>query len=116
MAGEGIELEGTCDQGGKTVEALPHIGRFLGEEDTNGGAQSEHGPSSTTAMSRRRVWGSKPGATAIRRPLLRHSSRGCRDAAVAGMGSGRMVTGRKPEVEPSAERWFAGIGFGAGTR
>ena len=26
-----------------------------------------------------------------------------------------MVTGRKPEVVPSEERWFAGVGFGVGT-
>src|ERR1700722_15018652 len=114
VAGEGIELEGTRDQGGETVEALSHIGRLLGEVHTDGGAQSEHGRSSTTAMSWRRVWGSKPGATAIRRPLVRHSSRACREAAV--VGSGRMVTGRKPEVVPSEERWYAGVGFGVDTR
>src|SRR4051812_30764976 len=116
VAGEGIELEGTCDQRGETVETLPHIGRLLGEVHTDGGAQSEHGRSSTTAMSWRRVWGSKPGATAIRRPLPGSSSMGCRAAAVAEMGSGRMVTGRKPEVVPSAERWVPGGGFGVGTR
>src|SRR5436305_15255882 len=116
MPGEGIELEGTCDQRGETIEALPHIGRLLGEVHTDGGAQSEHGRSSTTAMSWRRVWGSKPGATAIRRPLLRSSSMGCREAAVAEMGSGRMVTGRKQEVVPSQEGWFTGVGFGVGTR
>ena len=109
----GSRARATCDQGGEAVEALAHVGRFFGEVDADGGAESEHGRSSTTAMSWRRVWGSKPGATAIRRPLLRSSSRGCREAAaaVAGMGSVRRVTGRK-WAAASEEEWFAGVGFG----
>src|SRR5205085_6454959 len=87
---EGIELEGTGDQGGEAVEALAHVGGFFGEVDPDRGTQSEHGGSSTVARSWRRVWGSKPGATAIRRPLPRSNSRGCRGAAVVGTGSGRM--------------------------
>jgi len=65
-----------------------HIGRSVGEVDTDGGAQSEHGRSSTTAMSWRRVWGSKPGATAIRRPLSRSSSRGRSGGSGGGDGIG----------------------------
>src|SRR3954454_10114982 len=95
VAGEGVELECTRDQGGEAIEALAHVGGFFGEVDTDGGAQSEHGRSSRTAMSWRRVRGSKPGATAMRLPLSRSSSMGCREAAVVEMGSGRMVTGRK---------------------
>src|SRR5512135_3313581 len=114
VAGEGIDREATYDQRGEAVEALTHIGRFFGKVNTDGGAQSEHGRSSTTARSWRRVWGSKPGATAILRPLLSSSSRGCPEAAVAKMGSGVMVTGRKWGAVPSEEGGFAGVGFGVG--
>ncbi len=75
MTGEGIERQAARCQGGQAVEALAHVGRFFGEVNADRGAQSEHGRSSTTAMRRRRVWGSNPGATAIRRPLERMSSR-----------------------------------------
>src|SRR5207237_2341172 len=51
VTGEGIELGGSCDEGGEAVEALAHVGRFLGEGDPDGGAQPEHGGSSTKAMS-----------------------------------------------------------------
>ena len=95
VTGEGIERQGTGDQGREAVEAFPHVGRFFGEVDTYGGAQPEHGDSSTRAMSWRRVWGSKPGATAIRRPLLRHSSRGCRTAAVGRDGIGKDGDGKE---------------------
>src|SRR5262245_53744460 len=56
VTGERIEGQRTSDQGGKTIEAFPHIGRIFGEVHPYGGAQSEHGVSSTTAMSWRRVW------------------------------------------------------------
>jgi hypothetical protein len=38
---------------------------------------------------------------------------GCREAAVAGMGSVRMVTVRK-WAAALEERWFAGVGFRVG--
>src|SRR5579883_2788612 len=69
--------------------------RALTEIDADGGAQSEHRGPSTAAMRRRRVWGSNPGATAMRRPLGRMSSRWAVGSLIDGVGSGRMVTGRK---------------------
>ena len=95
VTGEGIEREGTGDQGGEAVEAFPHVGRFFGEVDTDGGAQPEHGGSSTTAMSWRRVWGSKPGATAIRRPLLRQQLEGLSDGRGGGDGIGKDGDGKE---------------------
>ena len=76
MAGEGIELEGTRDERGEAVEALSHVGRFFGEVNTDGGVVRtwsllDDGDELA------RVWGSKPGGTAIRRPLPKSSSRGC---------------------------------------
>src|SRR5271156_818672 len=56
MAGEGIESHAARREGGQTVAAFAHVGRFRGEVHTDCGAQSEHGHSSTTAMRRRRVW------------------------------------------------------------
>ena len=94
MTGEGIQRQ-AGSQGEEPVEAFAHVGRFGGEIDADGGAQSEHGTPSTVAMRRRRVWGSNPGATAMRRPLGRMSSRGAEGLAIDGVGSGRIVTGRK---------------------
>src|SRR4051794_33611508 len=95
MTGEGIESQAARRQGGQAVKALAHVGRSFGEVDADRGAQSEHGCPSTTAMRWRRVWGSNPGATAIRRPLDRMSSRWGPEAVLGGMGSGRIATGRK---------------------
>jgi hypothetical protein len=94
MTGEGIQRQ-AGDQGEEPVEALAHVRRLGREIDADGGAQSEHGGSSTTAMRRRRVRVSNPGATAMRRPLGRMSSRWAGGSVIAGAGSGRMVTGRK---------------------
>src|SRR6516165_2341825 len=69
MTRERIEAKAGSNQGRKRVEALAHVGRFLGQVHAHRGAQTEYGRSSTTVMSRRRVWGSKPGVTAIRRPF-----------------------------------------------
>src|SRR5271168_2282368 len=75
MTREGVKRQAARCQGGQAVEALAHVGRLLGEVNADRGAQSEHGRSSTTAMRRRNVWASNPGATAIRRPSERMSSR-----------------------------------------
>src|SRR6516165_2101833 len=98
MTRKRIEAKAPLNQGSQRVKALAHIGRFSGQVHADGGAQSEHGPASTTVIRRRRVWGSKPGPTAIRQPFGRISSRACGLAATRGVGSGRMVTGRKSGV------------------
>src|SRR5271165_1144097 len=95
MTGEGIERQAAGCQRGQAVETLAHIGGLLGEVNADRGAQPEHGRSSTTAMRWRSVWQSNPGATAIRRPLERISSRWDWEAGIDGVGSGMMVTGRK---------------------
>src|SRR5882757_11510923 len=48
---ERIELEGTGSQRGEAVKTLAHVGRFFGEINSDGRAQSEHRRSSTVSMS-----------------------------------------------------------------
>jgi hypothetical protein len=56
-------------------------------------------------MRRRRVWGSNPWATAIRRPLERRSSREVWEAVIDRMGSGSMVTRSGDTIRNSVDNF-----------
>jgi hypothetical protein len=63
-----------ADELRQAVEALAHVGGFGGPDDAECRGQAQHGRSSSTAMTRRKVSGSNPAPTTIRRPAVRTTS------------------------------------------
>src|SRR3954462_1725409 len=93
---ERVLAEGVAGDPGQAVVALAEVDRGGGDEDPEGGRQADHGRAPMASRRRRRVSGSKPGATAIRRLLSRIRTSGSAGAAagVGAVGSATSVTGR----------------------
>src|SRR5262245_61458147 len=99
MPGEGILADDVLCHSRQPVESAAQIGRHGADENANGWVQGQHEVPLRASTTRRRVWGSKPGATATRSPSPRTTSMG---EAVTGSwpagGGGEQTTGRNSGV------------------